>query len=133
MIRVEQNERDYVCHLKPKLFSLIMSLLFGTAILALPLNSIAKTVATKKRMRIELNKRESARHLKRKPFSLILSLLFVAGILSLPLNSLATTNVTKEHPVNFNQAISPILSKHCLECHGPDANQRKARFAPGSL
>ena len=77
-------------------------------------------------MRIELNKRESVRHLKRKPFSLILSLLFVAGILSLPLTSLATTNVTKEHPVNFNQTISPILSKHCLECHGPDANQRKA-------
>ena len=77
-------------------------------------------------MRIEQNKRESVRHLKRKSFSLILSLLFVAGILSLPLNSLATTNVTKEHPVNFNQTISPILSKHCLECHGPDANQRKA-------
>ena len=77
-------------------------------------------------MRIEQNKRESVPHLKRKSFSLILSLLFVAGILSLPLNSLATTNVTKEHPVNFNQTISPILSKHCLECHGPDANQRKA-------
>lgn len=77
-------------------------------------------------MRIELNKRESVPHLKRKPFSLILSLLFVAGILSLPLNSLATTDVTKEHPINFNQTISPILSKHCLECHGPDANQRKA-------
>ena len=80
MIRVEQNERDYVCHLKRKPFSLIMSLLFGTAILALPLNSIA------------------------------------------------ATDATKERPVNFNQAISPILSKHCLECHGPDANQRKARL-----
>ncbi|MFL3667147.1 MAG: c-type cytochrome domain-containing protein, partial [Verrucomicrobiota bacterium] len=80
MIRVEQNGRDYVCHLNRKRFSLIMSLLFGTAILALPLNSIA------------------------------------------------TTDATKERPVNFNQAISPILSKHCLECHGPDANQRKARL-----
>ena len=80
MIRVEQNERDYVCHFKRKLFSLILSLLFGTS------------------------------------------------ILSLPLNSIAATDATKEHPVNFNQTISPILSKHCLECHGPDANQRKAQL-----
>ena len=31
-----------------------------------------------------------------------------------------------DSPVSFNQNVSPILSKHCLECHGPDANQRKA-------
>ncbi len=73
-------------------------------------------------MRVEQNERESVGHLKRKLFSLILSLLFGAAILALPLNSHATT----ERPINFNQAISPILSKHCLECHGPDANQRKA-------
>ena len=43
MIRVEQNERDYVCHFKRKLFSLILSLLFGTSILSLPLDSNAAT------------------------------------------------------------------------------------------
>ena len=28
--------------------------------------------------------------------------------------------------IAFNKSIRPILSEHCLECHGPDANQRKA-------
>ena len=77
-------------------------------------------------MRVEQNERESVCPLKRKLFSLILSLLFGAAILALPLTSLATTDSTKERPVNFSQDISPIFSKHCLECHGPDANQRKA-------
>ncbi len=77
-------------------------------------------------MRVAQNERESVGHLKRELFSLMLSLLFGAVILALPLNSHATTDATKERPINFNQDISPILSKHCLECHGPDANQRKA-------
>jgi len=79
-------------------------------------------------MRVAQNERESVCPLKRKLFSLILSLLFGAAILALPLTSLATTDSTKERPVNFSQDISPILSKHCLECHGPDANQRKAEL-----
>ena len=77
-------------------------------------------------MRVEQYERDSVCHLTRKLFSLMMSLLFGVTILALPLNSLATTDATKKRPVNFNQAISPILSKHCLECHGPDANQRKA-------
>ena len=77
-------------------------------------------------MRVVQNELESVGHLKRKLFSLILSLMLGAAILALPLNSHARTDTTKEHPVSFNQDISPILSKHCLECHGPDANQRKA-------
>ena len=40
----------------------------------------------------------------------------------------AETGADSEHPVSFNQDVSPILSKHCLECHGPDANQRKAEL-----
>ena len=36
------------------------------------------------------------------------------------------SRATAERPVTFNQDVSPILSKHCLECHGPDANQRKS-------
>ena len=49
MMRVEQNERESVGHLKRKLFSFILSLLFGAAILALPINSHATTDATKER------------------------------------------------------------------------------------
>ena len=28
--------------------------------------------------------------------------------------------------IDYNRAIRPILSNHCFQCHGPDANQRQA-------
>ncbi|MEC8989112.1 MAG: DUF1549 domain-containing protein, partial [Verrucomicrobiota bacterium] len=31
-----------------------------------------------------------------------------------------------DHRINFNRDIRPILSDNCYQCHGPDANQRKA-------
>jgi hypothetical protein len=33
--------------------------------------------------------------------------------------------------VDFNIHIRPLLSDRCFNCHGPDANKRQARLAPG--
>ena len=33
-----------------------------------------------------------------------------------------------EGSLDFNRDIRPILSNHCLACHGPDANKRKAKL-----
>src|SRR6187397_2285020 len=30
------------------------------------------------------------------------------------------------HAIEFNRDVRPILADHCFQCHGPDANQRKA-------
>ncbi|MDA7617840.1 MAG: PSD1 and planctomycete cytochrome C domain-containing protein [Verrucomicrobiota bacterium] len=45
-------------------------------------------------------------------------LCFIAGITLLFLNTRAE--------VDFNRIIRPILSEHCLKCHGPDDTARKA-------
>ena len=34
--------------------------------------------------------------------------------------------VSAEHPISFSRHIQPILAEHCLQCHGPDAEQREA-------
>jgi len=33
-----------------------------------------------------------------------------------------------EAPLDYNEAIRPILSENCFYCHGPDANKRKAKL-----
>ena len=76
-------------------------------------------------MRTAQNMPKPERPLGQKHSRLIWLFLFVV----LPLVSSiaqAKTDADEDRSVNFNLDISPILSKHCLECHGPDANQRKA-------
>ncbi|MCH2212582.1 MAG: PSD1 and planctomycete cytochrome C domain-containing protein [Fuerstiella sp.] len=49
---------------------------------------------------------------------------------------LLATLVHGATPPDFNRDVLPILANHCLECHGPDSQQRKAdlRFdTPASL
>ena len=33
--------------------------------------------------------------------------------------------VQAEEPLSFNRDIRPILSEHCFQCHGPDAQQQQ--------
>ena len=35
---------------------------------------------------------------------------------------------TADDAVQFNRDVRPILSEHCIACHGPDAKQRKAKL-----
>ena len=37
-------------------------------------------------------------------------------------------NAHAAQPVDFNRDIRPILSENCYQCHGPDANKRKAEL-----
>ena len=46
----------------------------------------------------------------------------IAAFLALATTALATA----APPLQFNRDIRPILSDHCLACHGPDNNARKA-------
>lgn len=50
------------------------------------------------------------------------SCLLLAAFLAIPSgNALASDN-----PIKFNEQIRPILSKHCIACHGPDEEDRQA-------
>ncbi len=37
---------------------------------------------------------------------------------------LLSSSLTADPPVDFNRQIRPLLSNHCLVCHGPDENER---------
>ena len=39
---------------------------------------------------------------------------------------LSTLGVAAEEKIDFNRQIRPLLSNHCVACHGPDEKQRKA-------
>src|SRR5437764_14940094 len=45
---------------------------------------------------------------------------------------LASTSAADGPPpaIDFNREIRPILSNHCFQCHGPDANKRKRVSKP---
>jgi mono/diheme cytochrome c family protein len=49
-------------------------------------------------------------------------------LLPLALGLLCTVADAAESPLDYNEAIRPILSENCFYCHGPDANKRKAKL-----
>ena len=38
------------------------------------------------------------------------------------------TGSATDDRIDFNRDVQPILSNHCYECHGPDAEQRQAEL-----
>src|SRR5436309_15268739 len=47
---------------------------------------------------------------------------------SLSLFCLAAARTSAAERVNFGRDVLPILSDNCFQCHGPDANARKAKL-----
>ena len=41
---------------------------------------------------------------------------------------LMSAGAAETPPLDYNEAIRPILSENCFYCHGPDANKRKAKL-----
>ena len=56
--------------------------------------------------------------------SLPKNLLLVLSLFAL--NASGLKNWASSDEIHFNKDILPILSKHCIACHGPDKAQRKA-------
>ncbi len=59
--------------------------------------------------------------------STLISILFsaIAIVASAPGSPAATTGESPR-PVDFSREVRPVLSKYCLQCHGPDDKARKA-------
>jgi len=53
---------------------------------------------------------------------------FSAPIVTLVMTvtALSADRVVQDGEAKFNQHIRPILSKHCIACHGPDEGDRQA-------
>ncbi|MBI3408829.1 MAG: hypothetical protein HY040_10770, partial [Planctomycetes bacterium] len=52
---------------------------------------------------------------------------FLVGLL--PLTQVgAQTKSESSASIDFSRQIRPILSDNCFRCHGPDANERKAKM-----
>ncbi|MCY2962679.1 MAG: DUF1549 domain-containing protein, partial [Planctomycetota bacterium] len=49
----------------------------------------------------------------------------IVAFLMLTLLSTAPANAAPPDAVDFARDVRPLLSKHCLQCHGPDAQARK--------
>ncbi len=61
------------------------------------------------------------------PFQIILLALIASGAL---LTGAGAAAGEPARPIDFNREIRPILSKHCFQCHGPDAKKRKGLSKP---
>ena len=58
----------------------------------------------------------------------ILAVLSIALCLAPSAKPQAKSDAKNQAIVDFNRQILPLLSENCFACHGPDANQRKAKL-----